>query len=121
MGCLIASFKLLMLPIIFVLYIWWFIILVIWELIKWFLSVVFGTVFNPPSYSYKNTYKNNKPKKKSNKYRDIEFNKQADLWGLSEEDRRIAKQERMSPADFIEAEERDDDELVIINQGLVKI
>lgn len=27
-------------------------------------------------------------------------------------DKRITKEERMSPADFIEAEERDDDELI---------
>ena len=40
-----------------------------------------------------------------------EFEREADLWGLSKEDRRIAKEERMSPAEFIEAEERDDDEL----------
>ena len=32
--------------------------------------------------------------------------------GLSEEDRRIAKEERMTPAEFIEAEEYDDDELL---------
>ena len=112
MGCLISTFKLFMLPIILVLYIWWFIIVVIWELIKWFLSFVFGIIFNPPTFSYNNTYKSNKTKKKSSNYKDIEFNKQADLWGLSESNRRIAKQERMSPADFIEAEERDDDELV---------
>ena len=41
-----------------------------------------------------------------------EFERDAKLWNLSEEDKRIAKEERMSPADFIEAEERDDDELI---------
>jgi len=40
-----------------------------------------------------------------------DFDKEADLWGLSEEDIRIAKEERMSPAEFVEAEERDDDVL----------
>ena len=40
------------------------------------------------------------------------FDKEAKLWGLSEEDKRIAKEERMTPADFVEAEERDDDELI---------
>ena len=40
------------------------------------------------------------------------FEREADLWGLSEEDRRIAKEERMTPAEFIEAEEYDDDELL---------
>lgn len=39
------------------------------------------------------------------------FDKEADLWGLSNQDRKIAKQEGMSPADYIEAEERDDDNL----------
>ena len=33
------------------------------------------------------------------------------MWGLSKEDKRIARQERMSDADYIEAEERDDDNL----------
>lgn len=33
------------------------------------------------------------------------------IWGLSKEDKRIAKEERMSDADYIEAEERDDDNL----------
>jgi hypothetical protein len=31
---------------------------------------------------------------------------------LSKNDRKIAKQEKMSPADYIEAEERDDDDLI---------
>lgn len=62
------------------------------------------------------TISNKRKKQKKNKktklsYKDEQFNKEADLWGLSEEDRRIAKQERMSPADYIEAEERDDDVL----------
>ena len=39
------------------------------------------------------------------------FDKEADLWGLSKEDRIIAKEERMSPAEYVEAEERDNDEL----------
>lgn len=50
--------------------------------------------------------KNSSFKKKS------QFDKEADLWGLSKEDRRIAKDERMSPADYVEAEENDDDELL---------
>ena len=57
--------------------------------------------------------KNGSKAKKNQKisWQDEEFKREADLWGLSQEDRRIAKEERMSPADFIEAEERDDDEL----------
>lgn len=54
---------------------------------------------------------NTKTKEKIS-WKEEEFEREADLWGLSKEDRRIAKEERMSPADFIEAEERDDDELV---------
>ena len=33
------------------------------------------------------------------------------IWNLSDEDKRIAREERMSDADYIEAEERDDDNL----------
>lgn len=32
-------------------------------------------------------------------------------WGLTKEDKKIAKEERMTDADYIEAEERDDDNL----------
>lgn len=55
-----------------------------------------------------NKIKNNSKEKD---WKEIEFDNEADLWGLSKEDRRIAKEERMTPAEFIEAEERDDDEL----------
>ena len=66
---------------------------------------------NFPESSFKKTnVKSNKVVKRN--YKDEEFDKEAELWGLSEEDKRIAKEERMSPADFIEAEERDDDELI---------
>ena len=40
-----------------------------------------------------------------------EFESESNLLGLYKDDRKIAKQERMSTAEFIEAEERDDDEL----------
>ena len=33
------------------------------------------------------------------------------IWNLSDEDKRIAREERMSDADYIEAEEKDDDNL----------
>lgn len=46
-------------------------------------------------------------------YKNEKFEKEANLCGLSKEDRKIANEERMPPADFIEAEERDDDELFI--------
>ena len=45
------------------------------------------------------------------KYNDEEFEKEADRWGLSKKDREQAKKERMSPSEYIEAEERDDDNL----------
>lgn len=54
-----------------------------------------------------------KPKKKELSWKEQKFEEEADLWGLSKEDRRIAKEERVSPADFIEAEEYDDDELLL--------
>ena len=38
-------------------------------------------------------------------------NKNNNIWGLSKEDKKIAREERMSDADYIEAEERDDDNL----------
>ena len=54
----------------------------------------------------------NKKKEKRLSWKEEEFEREADLWGLSKEDRRIAKEERMTPAEFIEAEEYDDDELL---------
>lgn len=57
--------------------------------------------------------KKKKPKEKELSWEEKEFEEEADLWGLSEEDRRIAKEERMSPAEFVEAEEYDDDELLL--------
>ena len=60
-----------------------------------------------------NDFKSDTSNKTANKgySRKSDFDREADLWGLSKEDRRIAKEERMSPADYIEAEERDDDVL----------
>lgn len=64
------------------------------------------------------TISNKRKKQKKQSFKDEEFDREADLLELSKEDRRIAreerriaKEERMSPADFIEAEERDDDVL----------
>lgn len=55
-------------------------------------------------------------KKKSSEiepsWQEKKFVQEANLWGLSKEEKQHAKQERTSPADFIEAEERDDDELI---------
>lgn len=51
--------------------------------------------------------KKEKPKKVS--WKEEEFEREAKLWGLSEEDKQIAKAEGFTPADFVEAEERMDD------------
>lgn len=54
---------------------------------------------------------NSKNKESTKSYKDIEFDKEAELWRLSKIDKRIVKEERMSPTDYIEAEEYDDDNL----------
>ena len=54
---------------------------------------------------------NNISNKKKKYQEKSDFDKEADLWGLSKEDRIIAKEERMSPAEYVEAEERDNDDL----------
>ena len=63
----------------------------------------------PPQFNHnrKSIFKEKEPS-----WEEKGFEREAKLWGLSENDKRIAKEERMSPADFIEAEERDDDELI---------
>lgn len=66
------------------------------------------TIEAEPIYNSKHT--NNK---KELSWREKEFEKEADLWGLSKEDRRLAKEEGMTPAEFIEAEEYEDDELLL--------
>jgi len=58
-------------------------------------------------------YKKENKKEKELSWEEEQFEREADLWGLSENDRRIAKEERMTPAEFIEAEEYDDDELLL--------
>lgn len=90
------------------------------KLICYFIVRLFQVVYNifskkihinfPESFFKKTNVKSNKVIKRN--YKDEEFDKEAELWGLSEEDKRITKEERMTPADFIEAEERDDDELI---------
>ena len=91
MGCM---FQMLVLAISLPFIILKAIIVLVWE----FLEIICSTSkeFNNNKYT---------------SYKEVKFNKEADFWGLSKEDRRIAKEERMSPADYIEAEERDDDEL----------
>lgn len=88
---------------------------IIINLVKFFISLFSKNNYKPRyvKLSSINEFKNNTSKKtmKKDYAKKTEFDKEADLWGLSEEDRRIAKEERMSPADYIEAEERDDDVL----------
>lgn len=87
------------------------------NLIIWLFQTIYNIfskkkihIYFPESSFKKTNVKSNKVVKRN--YKDEEFDKEAELWGLSEEDKRIAKEERMSPADFIEAEERADDELI---------
>lgn len=63
-------------------------------------------------YVDKDTFKGSSKPKRGSKTKKDKFDREADLWGLSKEDRRLAKEERMSPADYVEAEEYDDDELL---------
>lgn len=85
--------------------------------IVWLFQVIYNIFskkkmhINFPESSFKKTNVKLNTVVKRN-YKDEKFDKEAALWGLSEEDKRIAKEERMSPADFVEAEERDDDELI---------
>jgi len=56
-------------------------------------------------YPKKTTIKNPKNNKT------YEYDKKNNIWHLTKEDKRFAKEERMSYSDYIEAEERDDDDL----------
>lgn len=86
---------------------------IIINFIKFFLSLFSKKNYSPRyvKLSSLNSLKNNSSKKDvGKKYNEISnFDREADLWGLSKEDKKLAKEERMSPADYIEAEERDDD------------
>lgn len=69
------------------------------------IKIIFNLILGKP---FKKT-----PVKKTNKNKRkiYEYDKENNIWHLSEEDKNIAKNERMSYADYIEAEERDDDNL----------
>ena len=76
------------------------------NLIIWLFQTIYNIFskkkihINFPESSFKKTnVKSNKVVKRN--YKDEEFDKEAKLWGLSEEDKRIAKEETMTPADFI--------------------
>ena len=75
----------------------------VYYFIVWLFQVIYNIFskkkihINFPESSFKKTnVKSNKVVKRN--YKDEEFDKEAKLWGLSEEDKRIAKEERMSPA-----------------------
>lgn len=72
--------------------------------------LVFKTVYVMEDEDKKVKNKNKSDKKKS--LFSNSFDKEARLWGLSQEDRKRAREEGFSPADYVEAEERDDDELL---------
>lgn len=60
----------------------------------------------------KNTNYHIEPKKTfKKKNKTYEYDKNNNIWRLTEEEKRIAKEEKMTPAEYIEAEERDDDNL----------
>lgn len=91
----------------------------VYYFIVWLFQVIYNIFskkkmhINFPESSFKKTnVKSNIVVKRNYKDEDEEFDKEAALCGLPEEDKRIAKEEGMSPADFVEAEERDDDELI---------
>lgn len=69
------------------------------------------TIKEDANYFEETITKKTKPKEKT--WREEEFDRETELWGLSEEDKRIAREEGMTPADFVEAEEYDDDELLL--------
>jgi len=116
LGCFYMLYIVIMLSLYFlqvIIYIVNFIIAFVIELIT---KKRYSNNMKKPTINIKNftTTKNSSPKRQNTKifdtsYEEKKFEEEAELWGLSEEDKRIAKQERMSPADFIEAEERDDD------------
>lgn len=76
---------------------------------------IMNSLPNIEVFDYKEETKSNHKEKQKRKnkisWKDKEFEKESNLWGLSNEDKRIAKEERMSPADYDEAVENDDDEL----------
>ena len=102
MGCL---YQIILLPFQIMYFMWNFMIATI--------KSMFTLIISFYTWGIKSIF-NIKPTKTTKKINNKEssFDKEAKLWGLTEEDKRIAKEERLSPADYIEAEERDNDELI---------
>lgn len=111
LGCMGSCLYLFFSPIIMGFYLLRFIIEVCFLLSKYIFSTFFD-MFNDLARIEANSPRNIKTKIRKDSYKDLKFDNEAKLWGLSEEDKKIAKKERMSPADFIKAEETDDDELI---------
>ena len=102
MGCL---YQIILLPFQIMYFMWNFMIAII--------KTIFTLIISFYTWGIKSIFKikpTTTTKKINNK--ESSFDKEAKLWGLTEEDKRIAKEERLSPADYIEAEERDNDDLI---------
>ena len=102
MGCL---YQIILLPFQIMYFMWNFMIAII--------KTIFTLIISFYTWGIKSIFKikpTTTTKKINNK--ESSFDKEAKLWGLTEEDKRIAKEERLSPVDYIEAEERDNDELI---------
>lgn len=96
-----------------------------YKFLLWISNLLTNNISKNHNYQSNNKYSDIKPNtnidnngsikltnlSKEKNWKEVEFEKEATLLGLSKEDRRIAKEERMTPAEFVEAEERDDDEL----------
>lgn len=111
MGFLINIFiwmiKIMLYCMLFILYLMYYICYLVVSLI---ISMITGKrVGNPKKFNVNFESKRNNNKKAS--WKEDDFEKEANILGLSKEDKRIAREEGMSPLDYIEAEENDDDEL----------
>lgn len=107
MGFLINIFiwmiKIMFYCILFVLYLMYYICYLVVSLI---ISMITGKKVGAPK-KFNVNFNNNK----KTSWKEDEFEKEANILGLSKEDKRIAKEEGMNPSDYIEAEENDDDVL----------
>ena len=126
MGCL---YQIILLPFQVMLIVWNFTLITIKVLFELIIKFYLYCIKSIPelikgisslSSKKKNNYNYNKnttnrvvsTNNKKTNIKESQFDKEAKLWGLTEEDKRIAKEERLSPSDYIEAEERDNDELI---------
>ena len=110
MGFLINIFiwmiKIMFYCMLFILYLMYYICYLVVSLI---ISMITGRRVGTPK-KFNVNFESKRNNKKTS-WKEDEFEKEANILGLSKEDKRIAKEEGMSPLDYIEAEENDDDEL----------